>query len=95
VISRVRAVRLKCLDCAGSPNEVTLCHIFDRPLWSYRFGGHYKTNTSLKRMAMAKKRYPKELLEIKRILQKDGNEYFNNIQNKEVKAHIECFFGLN
>jgi len=77
MISRVKAVRLKCLDCAGSPKEVTLCHIFDCPLWSYRFGGHYKTNASLKRIAIAK------------------NEYFNNIQNKEVKTHIECFFELN
>jgi len=93
-MNRVQAVREKCLDCGGSPKEVTLCHVFDCPLWEYRFGGHYKSNTALKRMENAKKRYPKEILEIKLILQKNGNEYFTNIQNKATQTHIERFFEL-
>lgn len=34
-----KAIRNKCIEYAGdSPKEVTLCHIFDCPLWPFRFG---------------------------------------------------------
>ena len=89
------AIRLNCLDCSGCGKEVTLSVVFDCPLWEYRFGGHYKATGCLKRMETAKKQFPKELLEIKLILQKNGNEYFSNIQNKATQTHTERFFELN
>lgn len=33
-----KAIRLKCLDCAGSSNEVLLCAIRKCPLWRFRRG---------------------------------------------------------
>lgn len=38
-LTPMRALRGKCLDCAGGlSKEVKICCIFDCPLWVYRFG---------------------------------------------------------
>jgi hypothetical protein len=36
----VKAIRQKCLDCAGSPKEVRLCGTSNCPLHPYRLGRH-------------------------------------------------------
>lgn len=38
MVSPVKAIRAKCLDCAGSPKEVRLCSTESCPLYFYRFG---------------------------------------------------------
>ncbi|HIH96133.1 MAG TPA: hypothetical protein HA348_01345 [Thermoplasmata archaeon] len=62
------AIRKKCLDCSGSPKEVTLCHIVDCPLWPFRFGYSIKDKRYRQRMEAAKKRYPKEYKEMMQLL---------------------------
>lgn len=36
--SFTKAIRLKCLDCAGTSDNVRDCHICKCPLWALRFG---------------------------------------------------------
>ena len=36
--SLTRALRLKCMDCAGTSDNIRDCHICKCPLWSFRFG---------------------------------------------------------
>ena len=37
-LSPVKAIRAKCLDCAGGKKEVRLCQTGDCPLYPYRMG---------------------------------------------------------
>lgn len=37
-LTPLRAIRLKCLDCAYTSNEVDLCPCVDCPLYRFRFG---------------------------------------------------------
>ncbi len=64
-LSRPDAVRLKCIDCAGdSPKEVTLCQVFDCPLWRYRCGYSVKSPQYKKRMESAKVNFVNEFREL-------------------------------
>ena len=66
---RSEAIRLKCLDCAGmSRKEVTLCMIFDCPLWPYRMGSCATATSYVERMAKAEKNYPVESREFRKAL---------------------------
>ena len=39
ILTPVRSIRAKCLDCcANQPKEVRLCSITKCPLWHYRMG---------------------------------------------------------
>jgi hypothetical protein len=43
-MTKGRAIKLYCLECAGdSANETTLCQIKDCPLWEHRLGGGMRT----------------------------------------------------
>jgi len=86
---RSTAIAKKCLECCGSSKEVTLCHIFDCPLWQFRFGTSLINKTFDIRMQSIKTRYPKEFEEIKKIF----NEYYENIADNAVKAYVARFFG--
>jgi len=35
---KLRVLRLRCIDCAGSTQKATRCHLSDRELWDYRTG---------------------------------------------------------
>ena len=91
-MTRAKAIAKFCLDCAGSPKEVTLCDTFDCPLWPYRFG---KVNMGTKefseRMERIKTSYPKEFESMK----KKYLEHKYNIQNEKILAHIVPFFEAN
>lgn len=64
-MTRARAIAKHCFECAGnSHKEVTLCHIFDCPLWEYRTGQSLKSKAYQHRMRKAVKRYAKELKEL-------------------------------
>lgn len=62
-----KRIAMKCLDCAVSSKEVTLCHLFDCPLWAVRFGYPHGNRTYNKRMKMAEERYPGDFKEFKRM----------------------------
>ena len=62
---KARAIRDKCLECSGdSPKEVTLCHIFDCPLWPFRIGASIESKQYKKRISLALRRYRKDLEEL-------------------------------
>jgi hypothetical protein len=37
-ITPMRAIRQKCLECAGRPKDVRLCQTLDCPLFEFRLG---------------------------------------------------------
>jgi len=91
-ITRSRAIRLYCLDCAGeSSKEVTLCHIASCPLWQYRFGNSLDNKFFLSRMNKAKTSYPKDFTEMLLLL-KWQLKYINDIK---VKAYVAKFLEAN
>ena len=61
-MTKGRAIKLYCRDCAGETSkEVTLCVVFDCPLWPYRTGSGPKSNTYRKRMETAIVNYAEDL----------------------------------
>jgi hypothetical protein len=64
-MTRTKAIRLHCLECSGnSPKEVTLCHIFDCPLWQFRCGTSTKSKQYKERIQKAQKRYSQDFQEL-------------------------------
>lgn len=41
-LTPLKAIRVKCLECAGSPKEVRNCPIYNCPLYPYRMGHNPK-----------------------------------------------------
>jgi hypothetical protein len=67
-ISFNKRISMKCLGCVGgSRKEVTLCHLFDCPLWAYRTGSTIRSTKYKKRMQTARDRYKKEFEELERM----------------------------
>lgn len=67
-LSGSKAIKLKCRECAGgSSKEVTLCHIFDCPLWQWRCGCHITSVVYKKRMQTAFKNNEQEWAELERL----------------------------
>jgi len=94
-MTRSRAIKEKCFECSGdSAKEVTLCQVFNCPLWEYRFGNSIKSKVFIERMNLAKERYSKEFKEIKQILEENGGSYYRNIQNKSVRLYLAALFQL-
>lgn len=53
-MTRNKAIHDHCYDCAGSnTNEVTLCPVFDCPLWRYRTGTDITSKRYLTRITKA------------------------------------------
>ena len=72
--SKSRAIRLFCLDHSGdSPKGVTLCRDVACPLWAHRFGCSDKSKKYKARMEKARRRYPREYMEIQKLLS-DANK---------------------
>jgi len=66
-MQRREAIRKKCLDCSGgSSKEVTLCPIFDCPLWEWRTGSHIKSNIYKRRIKKALVRYRLDFDELRK-----------------------------
>ena len=64
-MNRAKAIAKYCLECSGeSPKEVTLCHLFDCPLWQYRIGARVSTKHYNKRIKGAIKRYETDVKEL-------------------------------
>jgi len=61
-LNKSKAIKLKCLDCSGgSPKEVTLCSIFDCPLWPYRTGNSLQSKICRKRIEAAFRNFPDDI----------------------------------
>lgn len=59
------AIRLHCLECAGdSRKDVSLCHLFDCPLWPWRTGSHITSRTCIERVSKALENYPEDAAEL-------------------------------
>lgn len=62
-----KRIAMKCLGCAGSPKEVTLCHLMDCPLWTMRFGITIGNKRYAKRIDAAKIQYPDDVEELRKM----------------------------
>ena len=94
-LTRSKAIRAKCLDCAGGTSkEATLCHVFNCPLWQYRFANSLKSSEFTQRMDGAKKRFPKEFAEIKIILLEGNMRYYHDIQDKDIQVYVAQLYGI-
>ena len=61
-----KRIAMKCLDCSGSsPKEVTLCHLFDCPLWAVRLGCPLNSNRYKKRMKTGEKNFKEDIEELR------------------------------
>jgi len=67
-MNKSQAIRAKCLDCSGSPKEVTLCHVVDCPLWPFRFGYSVKDKRYKERMETANRNHPEEYKEMFKLI---------------------------
>ena len=64
-MTRQKAIHLKCLECSGNiAKDVTLCILFDCPLWQFRCGCSVDTTRYRNRIENAFKKYPKDLGDI-------------------------------
>ncbi len=78
---RSKAIARKCHECAGdSAKEVTLCHIFDCPLWEYRTGSSIDSNQYGRRIKGAWERYKPEFNELEE-MGIDLNKFFQGVKN--------------
>ena len=67
-MTKQRVIYRHCLECAGgSAKEVTLCHLFECPLWAYRTGQHTSTSGYKDRIDNAFRNYSEELAELARM----------------------------
>jgi len=66
-MTKQRAIYLNCLDCSGgSPKEVTLCVLFDCPLWEYRCGYHISSGRYRERIQKAFSKNTEDIRELRR-----------------------------
>jgi hypothetical protein len=64
-VTRAKAIKVHCFDCAGESNkEVTLCVVFDCPLWQFRTGQSLNSAVYKSRMMTAKTNYAEDLAEM-------------------------------
>ena len=59
-MTRGRAIKQNCFECAGSNKEVTLCSVQGCPLYPYRFGSSPASVAYKTRMKLSKKHCPEE-----------------------------------
>ena len=91
-MTRSKAIAKKCLECSGySFKEVTVCHIFDCPLWEFRFGNSLKSKYFKQRMDSIPKRFPEEFSYMTEMYP----EYSKNIVNSRVKRYLATYFQKN
>ena len=65
-LTKQKAMAKYCKDCSGgSAKEVTLCLLFDCPLWEYRCGYHMSSNGYKPRIQTAFRKYKSDVKELK------------------------------
>ncbi len=84
-MTKSQAIRLKCLECSGdSHKEVTLCHIVDCHPWPFRFGYSMRDKRFKKRILSAKKNYPAEFKEMRRLVLDYSKELPNSVERMQI-----------
>lgn len=80
-MTKQKAIYLKCLDCSGgSAKDVTLCTLFECPLWEYRCGFHVTSGRYAKRIEAAFSKLTPDIQELRR----EGLEgHFFNVERKQ------------
>ena len=67
-MTKQKAIAKKCRECAGGTSrEVTLCHIFDCPLWEYRTGTSIRSTVYKERIRRAFISCKKEFEELRKM----------------------------
>lgn len=88
MLNKANSIKQKCLECVGSPKEVSLCHVVDCPLWLHRFGYSAGNKKFRKRIEVARDRYPEEFAEVRSLVL----DYIENMPNSAEYAHIRDLF---
>jgi hypothetical protein len=65
-VTKIKAIKKYCLDCSGTNKEVTLCSVFECPLWEYRTGSSMSSGAYQRRIAGAFKNYAADFDEMSR-----------------------------
>ncbi len=84
-MNKAHSIRKKCLDCGGSPKEVSVCNLVDCPLWLFRFGFSMNDQRFMLRMRKAKQNFPVEFQEMENRL----TEYLKTLPNSSKKVQID------
>ena len=64
-MTKFEAIRKKCVECCGGSRiDVTLCPVFDCPLWEFRCGILMRNNLYKERLELAKKNHPEMIKEL-------------------------------
>jgi len=64
-LTKQKAIARYCKECSGNSKEVTLCNIFDCPLWEYRCGYHVSSQSYSPRIKNAFRKFKPEVKELK------------------------------
>ena len=87
-MTKQRAISVFCKDCAGgSSKEVTLCHIFDCPLWPWRTGLHISSKAYAERITSGLNKNPEEVAELVK-MGVDISRYTSFLPEKPVRAPV-------
>jgi hypothetical protein len=87
-MTKQRAISVFCKECAGdSFKEVTLCHLFDCPLWPWRTGLHISSKGYAERIAAGLSKYPEEVVELVK-MGVDISRYTGFLPEKPVCAPV-------
>jgi len=63
-MTKQKAIRKFCMDCASSWKDVALCTAPECALWEWRLGQHLRSKLAIKTMTMIFKRFPKDIEEL-------------------------------
>lgn len=88
-MNKSQAIKLKCLDCNSCKKDITLCHLVDCPLWSFRFGYSMKDKRYKRRMKAAKKNYPEEYQEMSKLIAEYNENMPNSSENEQIDTVLE------
>ncbi|GAG55496.1 unnamed protein product [marine sediment metagenome] len=64
-LTKQKAIAKYCKECSGNAKEVTLCNVFDCPLWQYRCGYHMSSQSYKPRIQNAFRKYKLDVRELK------------------------------
>ena len=93
-MNKSQAIRRKCLECNGSPLEVSLCTVVLCELWPYRFGYSMKDKRFMRRMVTAKKNHPEKFKEVVKLVRETLSEQPITPKNAQIRMFFEEDFEI-
>lgn len=66
ILSPMKSIRKKCLECSGTSFEIKYCQCVECPLWAYRLGEKPNRLTTIQYINGIKPEIPKKLNEAKK-----------------------------